>query len=100
MNEIGKLAASVSVFRTERFPEYNQLMTLKKLLEEVKEAIDEIENTGEEDTYALRLEYADMLILLLGAWSYGNRSVRSLIEATEHKMYINQFREWPKPDNT
>ena len=88
----------IEAFRNEKFPEYGQLKTLHKLKEEVDEAIRELEESGQKDTYNLRMEYADMLILLFGAWAYNGNSINKLLEATEHKMYINKFRNWSEDD--
>lgn len=66
----------------------NSVSTLKHLIEEVQEAI---ENPSLE-------EYADMFILYCQAAAIDGYDMSDIIRAVEKKHEINKAREWNAPD--
>lgn len=83
LDEIGQ--CSIDLFGQKN----NPLPSLKHLLKEVQETIDEPMD---------EMEYADMLILLVGAFKRTGRTAQDLIDAALKKVEINKNRLWSNPD--
>ena len=83
LDEIGQ--SSIDLFGNPT----NPLPTLNHLLKEVKETVEAPEDV---------VEYADMLILLLGAFKRTGGTAEQLVQAALDKVEINKVRKWGKPD--
>jgi len=83
LDEIGQ--SSIDLFGNES----NPLPTLHHLAKEVKETIESPQDTS---------EYADMLILLLGAFKRTGGNATDLVQAALDKVEINKNRKWGKAD--
>lgn len=83
LDEIGQ--SSIDLFGNEKDP----LPTLHHLSQEVKETIEAPTDV---------VEYADMLILLMGAFKRTGGNAIELVQAALDKVEINKIRKWGKPD--
>lgn len=83
LDEIGQ--SSIDLFGNEK----NPVPTLHHLSKEVAETIETPNDVS---------EYADMLILLMGAFKRTGGNAKDLVQAALDKVEINKIRKWGKPD--
>ena len=89
MPNFQQLFAAVREWQTKQFGNPGPLAKIKHLAREVSEL--------ERDPQSAE-EYADCLMLLIGAWAESGRSCEDFIRATEAKLAVNKTRKWGVPD--
>lgn len=99
MQRIEKLQNNIAEWSNQTFGSNDRTVgILNHLKEEVDEAIDAKhqfeENPDGLTQQKMASEFADCLILLLDAAHKSDLNTDLLIQAAEHKMYINRNREW------
>jgi hypothetical protein len=68
--------------------------TVQSLLKHLRKEVDEVMKNPQDDS-----EWADLVILLLGAAWRAQRTPWDLMHYAHEKMHINETREWPsEPD--
>lgn len=84
----------ITAWQKETFPAAKAESFLYHLLDEVKELHSSIITDDPER----RLEFADCLILLVGAADKVGMTYQDLFDAVQEKFEINKTRKWGKPD--
>lgn len=82
-------------WQKETFKTANSVSKLWHLLQEVRELRQAF---NEFDERAIRMEFADCFILLMGAAASAGLSHADILNCIEEKMIINKSRNWGTPD--
>ena len=88
----------VTKWQKETFPESKTHSKVAHLGDEVSELFLEIAFPQDDNGKAMRMEFADCFILLMGAAHDSGMTYEDIIEAINEKMEINKARKWGKPD--
>lgn len=91
-----KLFKQITNWQSKTFPKSTPSSYLTHLKEEIKELQSDIISNNPNKN----LEYADCLILLIGAAAKDNLSYNDIINSINTKMSINIKRKWNKPSKT
>ncbi len=91
MNHFPDLFAEVCQWQKATFRDATPRSKIAHLRKEVEEL-----NQRPDDDH----EYADCMLLLIGAWGARGKSAAELVQACRDKLDINRARKWGRPDQS